>query len=104
MIGATSGGVLPLHWSKLTKRACVQAELAQNFQPSNGLIAADTSRPLLATSPARSVVVVLTGTNTLPLDDIVERYGPLRPAVPELLLGAGFVETRAGQLQRAWRK
>src|SRR6516225_74072 len=37
------------------------------------------------------------------LDNIVERHGPLRPAVPELLLGAGFVETRADQLQLAWR-
>src|SRR5262249_35364282 len=35
------------------------------------------------------------------LDNIVERHGPLRPAVPELLLGAGLVDTRAGQLQRA---
>src|SRR5262249_61542122 len=31
------------------------------------------------------------------LDDVVERDGPLRPVVPELLLGAGFVETRAAQ-------
>src|ERR1700756_5331239 len=37
------------------------------------------------------------------LDDIVERYGPFCPAVPELLLCASFVEPRAGQLQFARR-
>src|SRR6516165_9266582 len=103
MIGATSGGGLPLHWSKLTKRACVQAELAQNFQPSNGLISRRHFEALAGNLAGKVGRRGVDRDEDVALDDIVERHGPLRPAVPELLLCAGFVETRAGQLQLAWR-
>ena len=91
MTGATFGGVLPVHTSKSTKRACVKAALPQSLEAFNridGRGQFDAFAGDFACDIGRRDI---DRHQDIALDDVVQRHGPFRFAIPKYLLGSGFV-------------